>query len=69
MEAKYLCEYVAMPRPIFFPVTLWCLNVSTRFKTLKDLSAVAVEGGIVSNNYSDTSFCLQVPMSHKDGMV
>jgi len=48
------------------------IYVFTRFKTLNDLSAVAVEGGIVSkyskyNRYSGTSFCLQVPMSHKDG--
>ena len=40
-----LCEYVAIQRMMVFPVTLWC--VFTRFKTLKDLSAVAVEGGIV----------------------
>jgi hypothetical protein len=42
MEVKCLCEYVVIPGPIVFPVILWCLNVSTRFKTLKDLSAVAV---------------------------
>ena len=43
----------------------------TRFKTLTNIYDVAVEGGIVSNifRYSDTSFCLQIPMSHKDGFV
>ena len=40
-----LCEYVAIQRPMVFPVTLW--RVFTRFKTLKDLSAVVVEGDIV----------------------
>ena len=48
--------------------------VFARFKTLNDISDFAVEGGIVSklfkiyNRYWDTSFCLQVPMSHKDGI-
>jgi hypothetical protein len=47
---------------------------TTRFKTLKNISYDAVEGGIVSkfskyNRYSDTSFCLQVSMSHKDDLV
>jgi hypothetical protein len=49
------------------------IYVFARFKTLNDLSAVAVEVGIVSkfskyNRYLDTSLCLQVPMSHKDGV-
>ena len=47
MGAECLCDYVAMPRLIVFSVTLWCVNVLARFKTLKDLSAVPVDGGIV----------------------
>jgi hypothetical protein len=44
--------------------------VFTRFKTLKDLSSVAVEGSIVSKmfNIRKTSFFLHVPMPHKDGL-
>ena len=51
MEAECLFEYVAIPMAIVIPVPLWCLNtyyVFTRFKTLKPISYVAVEGGIVS---------------------
>ena len=40
-----LYEYAAMQRTMVFPVTL--CRVFARFKTLKDRSAVAVEGGIV----------------------
>jgi hypothetical protein len=40
---------VAMPRLIVFPVPLWRIDMSLHVsKRLKDLSAVAVEGGIVS---------------------
>jgi len=28
MEAKCLCEYVAMPRPIVFPAPLWWVKMS-----------------------------------------
>jgi hypothetical protein len=44
-----VCEYVAMPRTIVFRVTLWHVNMSLRLyvKTLKDLLAVSVDGGIV----------------------
>ena len=40
---------VAMPRLIVFPVPLWRIDMSLHVsKRLKDLSAVAGEGGIVS---------------------
>jgi hypothetical protein len=49
--------------------------VFTRFKTLNDISDVAVEGGIVSKlfkiykiNIQTQVLCLQVPMSQKDGI-
>jgi hypothetical protein len=51
MEAECLSENVAIPMAIVIPVTLWRLNTSyvfTRFKTLKNISYVTVEGGIVS---------------------
>jgi hypothetical protein len=49
MEAEYLSEYVAIRMTIVIPVPLWRLNtqhVFTRFKILKNISYVAVEGGI-----------------------
>ena len=42
---------VAMPRLIVFPVPLWRVDMSLHVsKRLKDLSTVAVEGGIASKN-------------------
>lgn len=47
LEAECLREYVTMPMPLVIPVTLWHVNMSL-YKTVKDLSAVAVKGDIVS---------------------
>ena len=74
MRAECLCDYVVMPRLIVCSVTLWCVNVLARFKTLKDLSAVPVEGGIVRWIFTIQSrcwynCCLQVSMSHKEGLI
>ena len=72
MEAECVCEYDdsndkgdSLSCPI-----VESKYVFTRFKTLKDLSSVAVEGSIVSKmfNIRKTSFSLQVPMPHKDGL-
>ena len=72
METECVCEYDdsndkgdSLSCPI-----VESKYVFTRFKTLKDLSSVAVEGSIVSKmfNIRKTSFCLQVPMPHKDGL-
>ena len=42
---------VAMPRLIVFPVPLWRVDMSLHVsKRLKDLSTVAVEGGIARKN-------------------
>ena len=50
MEAECVCVYaVAMPRLIVFPVSLWRVGMSLHVsKRLKDLSDVAMDGGIVS---------------------
>jgi hypothetical protein len=52
MEVECLCEYVAMPRPIVFPVTLLRVNISARFNTLKYLSTVAVKRGIARKMFN-----------------
>jgi hypothetical protein len=40
-----------MPRLIVFPVPLWSVDMSLHVsKRLKDLSTVAVEGGIIRKN-------------------
>jgi len=44
MEGECVCEYDnSNAKADSLPVSLWRVNMSTRFKTLKDLSAVAVE--------------------------
>ena len=72
MEAECVCKYDDSNDK---GDSLSCLIVESkyvfaRFKTLKDLSFVAVEGSIVSKMFTirKTSCSLQVPMPHKNDL-
>jgi len=73
METECVCEYDdsnAKGDSMSCPI-VESKYVFTRFKTLKDLSSVAVEGKQNVQhtiNIRKTSFCLQVPMPHKDDL-
>ena len=60
MGAECLCEYVAMTRLIVIPAPLWRVNMSTRFKTLNDISDVAVECGIVNKLFIIYTIDIQI---------